>query len=579
MKKNNYSINASRYIGMKIKSLLCVLALWLICGSVNAQVIQVGTGTVAPSVGSNPSSGANGASPYGVAVGSGTGGKRVQILYTAAQINAALAAASLTTGVPYVISTTSWDISSAVGSNASRNQIGTTIKMANTAAASLAFASPITGLTTVFGPTAVTFPTSGTGYLVTNTLATNFTWDGTSNLVVEYCYTHSNVGLITTYGGCRRTNVGVVQMIYNGGGAVNCGSAFVTNVQAIPNVKFTVASACTQPTTLASAMNFSSLTTSSVQVNWTNGNGASRVVVAHATTAVSAGPATGTDYSAGANSDFTLGQNLGSGNIVVYAGTGSSVNVTGLTGGQTYFFSVYEASATFCFTAGFSGSQAIPTCFPPTLAASGINFSNVLTTSNDVNWTRGDGDAGVIVFARLSTSTNTAPTNGTAYTANAAFGSGTQIGTGNFAVYQGAGTTVNVTNLLPSTNYVYSVYEYNATGLCYGSPGSGNQTSASCSPSVQPSSLTVPCVDYTTMTLSFNRGNGTHTIILAKATSAVNADPAYNTSYTANTAFGSGSQIGTGNYVVYNGNDPGTVSVSLTNLTPTYTVNGAAVDN
>jgi hypothetical protein len=210
-------------------------------------------------------------------------------------------------------------------------------------------------------------------------------------------------------------------------------------------------------------------------------------------------------------------------------------------------------------------------CAAPANPASGINFSNVLTTSNNVNWTRGNGDAGVIVVARLSSSTNTAPLSGTAYTANASFGSGTQIGTGNYVVYQGAGTTVNVTNLLPSTNYVYSVYEYNSTGLCYGSAATGNQTTASCSPSAQPSGFTVSCFDYNTMTLSFNRGNGTHTIVLAKAITAVDADPVYNVSYTANTAFGSGSQIGTGNYVVYNGNNPGTVSLSLTGLTPGVT--------
>ncbi|MCX6275153.1 MAG: HYR domain-containing protein [Bacteroidetes bacterium] len=421
---------------------------------------------IAPSVGTNPGSGANGASPYGVNVGSGAGGKRLQILYTAAQINAALTVAALPTGVPYVISTASWDVSSSVGGSASKNQAGTTIKMANTAATSLAFGSPLSGLTTVFGPTAVTFPNS-TGYVVTNTLATTFTWDGTSNLVVEYCYTFSGVGLITTYGGCRRTNTGVVQMIYNGGAAVNCGSSFVTNVQAIPNVRLTVASACAQPSPIASNMSFSGLGTANVTVNWANGGGASRVVVAHATTAVSAGPATGIDYTAGANSIFGSGTNLGSSNFVVYAGTGSSVNVTGLTGGTTYFFSVYEGSATFCYSGGLSGSQAIPACLSyPNTDASSMTFSNILNNALTLSFTRGNG-SNVMVVARLTATARVAPTFNTSYTPNTIFGSGNTTGAGNFVVLNGTANTVSVTGLANFTAYTFDVYEYNASPNCY----------------------------------------------------------------------------------------------------------------
>ena len=67
---------------MKKLLLLLIIVLTGLAQRVYAQtVIQIGTGTVAPSVGSNPGSGANGASPYGVNVGSGAGGKRLQILY------------------------------------------------------------------------------------------------------------------------------------------------------------------------------------------------------------------------------------------------------------------------------------------------------------------------------------------------------------------------------------------------------------------------------------------------------------------------------------------------------------------
>jgi hypothetical protein len=51
----------------------------------------------------------------------------------------------------------------------------------------------------------------------------------------------------------------------------------------------------------------------------------------------------------------------------------------------------------------------------------------------------------------------------------------------------------------------------------------------------------------------------------------VNSDPVYNTSYTANAAFGSGSQIGVGNFVVYDGNDAGVVTIPITGLSPGVT--------
>ena len=160
----------------------------------NAQtVIQVGTGSVAPSVGTNPSNGANGASPYGICVGSGNMGKIVQIIYTPSDINTAMTAAGYAPGASF-ISTTSWDISSNIGST-SYNHAGYTIKMANIAATSFTGTTPYSGsMTQVFNGN-VSWASSGTGYMVTNTLPTPFLWDGTSSLLVQVCYTISGVGL------------------------------------------------------------------------------------------------------------------------------------------------------------------------------------------------------------------------------------------------------------------------------------------------------------------------------------------------------------------------------------------------
>lgn len=66
-----------------------------------------------------------------------------------------------------------------------------------------------------------------------------------------------------------------------------------------------------------------------------------------------------------------------------------------------------------------------------------------------------------LILARLATAVNAVPTDATTYTADAAFGVGTQIGTGNYVVYNGPGTSVTVTGLRAGNTYTFAVFEYN----------------------------------------------------------------------------------------------------------------------
>ncbi len=76
-------------------------------------LITVGTGTGVPSVGTNPTTTAEACSPYGVNVGSGSGGKKVQMIYTAAMINTAMTNAGYTPGASF-ISTVGFNITGIV---------------------------------------------------------------------------------------------------------------------------------------------------------------------------------------------------------------------------------------------------------------------------------------------------------------------------------------------------------------------------------------------------------------------------------------------------------------------------------
>ena len=99
----------------------------------------------------------------------------------------------------------------------------------------------------------------------------------------------------------------------------------------------TVTSAgCTAPTLQGSNIVFPDAGTNSLDVNWTNGNGAGRVVVMNTSNSGFTAPVNGSNPTP--NTAYS-----GSGLQVIYNGTGSGpVTVTGLTPGTTYWFRVYE---------------------------------------------------------------------------------------------------------------------------------------------------------------------------------------------------------------------------------------------
>jgi len=97
--------------------------------------------------------------------------------------------------------------------------------------------------------------------------------------------------------------------------------------------------------------------------------------------------------------------------------------------------------------------------------ATNINFTNINTNQFTLNWADGNGSNRAVFIKQDSVGTAT-PINNTTYTANTAFGSGSQIGSsGWYCVYNGSmhAAGVTVTNLLPNKSYRVMVCEYNGT--------------------------------------------------------------------------------------------------------------------
>jgi hypothetical protein len=161
-----------------------------------------------------------------------------------------------------------------------------------------------------------------------------------------------------------------VYVRFNPGSAngTNSGNIALTATNATTqNVAVTAVALASQPTT-SSSITFGTQTTNSVVVNFSGGNGSRRVVIARSGSAVSITPTDASSYS-GVNSIFTTATDQGSGNRVVYDGTGNSVTVTGLTSSTTYHFAVFE------YNIGTNSSQNYST-------ASGTN--NVFILDNAV---------------------------------------------------------------------------------------------------------------------------------------------------------------------------------------------------
>ena len=218
----------------------------------------------------------------------------------------------------------------------------------------------------------------------------------------------------------------------------------------------------------------------------------------------------------------------------------------------------------------------------PTTQATNITYSNNEGITLTADWTRGDGDK-LAVFMKETTTGSASPVDETTYTGNSSFGSGTQIGsTGWYCVYNGTGTTVDITNLTEKTDYRIMACEYNGeyadevylTDTSTENPV--NEHTVAEEPSTQATNIIYSNVMSTSATISWVNGNGSKRLVFVKQTDTGVPVPINGTDYIANTIFGSGGQIGsTGWYCVYNGTG---TTVDITGLTSGQTYRTMVVE-
>jgi len=202
----------------------------------------------------------------------------------------------------------------------------------------------------------------------------------------------------------------------------------------------------------------------SMRVQWSGGDGASRVVIVRKGAPVTATPTDGITYPA--DSRFGYGSVLQTDQYVVYDGSGRAITLDNLEIGTTYYFAVFEYNLSggvpdYLTSTWLQGSAT--TMSAPTGGTNALSAGNVLATQAKINFTAGGGN-GRLFLMRAGSPVNAEPQDLTDYNASSIYGSSELGNTGNYIVQKTTGSTsFTVTSLTPNTRYYVTAFEYNGS--------------------------------------------------------------------------------------------------------------------
>ena len=310
------------------------------------------------------------------------------------------------------------------------------------------------------------------------------------------------------------------------------------------------------PTIQASNAFVNSKTSTSINMSWTNGNGDGRLLVARADSAVDVSLVDLQAYSASSNFGT---HEIGNENYVIYNGNQSTDEVFNLEPNVNYHFALFEYN-------GFYGKVYLNPAYTfeeqtwgvrPTIQTSQAIYDSLGASSMKVIFTKGDG-LKRLVLAKQGSPVDADPQDLLNYTPNTIFGSGEEIGTGNYVVHNGEENHFRLTNLIPSTDYYFAFYEYgiDESGELYLSPAYTSSKATVGPPTLLPTNLNVDnfCTQYPLITWDIdladpNTGEGRMVVL---STEPLDEIPLSTVNYIADFDYGEGSPIGNG-YVMYIG--------------------------
>ncbi len=144
--------------------------------------------------------------------------------------------------------------------------------------------------------------------------------------------------------------------------------------------------------------------------------------------------------------------------------------------------------------------SAASACTPPVGIITGLEATANAPGEATLNW-EALGEAVMVVARESGTPGPDLPCSGALPMADATLGAGEDLGMGNYVLYTGNGGSVQVDNLSPGKQYVFSAYRYDPVSLCF-NPSSEVSTA-----------LAVPCsTPADAFTLRTHPGNGRVTL-------------------------------------------------------------------
>lgn len=286
----------------------------------------------------------------------------------------------------------------------------------------------------------------------------------------------------------------------------------------------------TEPATAATNLTVSNIATTTATLAFTSGSGTNDLVALRAATTYANLPADGTDYSATIvyGSGSTIAGTIPY-SYVLADGASTTINTSSLAAGTTYTGAVFPFNGTGGAnnykTASYPTVTFTTLATQPTTAANTLAFSNITDNSMTVSWTTPYSGGGVyrIVTCKPGTVNTDLPSDATYYTASSVYGTGTQIGgsTGAFVVYNGTSNFVNVTGLSNTTDYSFSVFEYNVASNTYNNTYNylttsylnGYQQTLTTEPTIPSSGLTFSNITSNSVRATWANGNGGRRIV------------------------------------------------------------------
>lgn len=342
------------------------------------------------------------------------------------------------------------------------------------------------------------------------------------------------------------------------------------------SVVFAQAIMAATPTVPSSSLNFpaSRIDGDRIGINFNKGNGAFRIVVVKEGSPITTAPVNGTDYP-NANSQYGVAGTAFNGDdgFVVYCGSHGvnnvTVLVTGLQPGKTYYVSIWElngsSAATEYLATSISGSAS--TKAAPTSQATITSFTNVAGNRFTLNFNSGNGEK-TLLLARKGSPVNAEPEQLKKYIASAEFGKGNVINGDNYVVYQGSGSTMNISDLEPNTVYHFAAFAFNGTDApVYLTPAHVNSRLTNAGPTQASGNISFVSVEGNRFQLSFSVGNGKHQLIIGRKGQPVTAVPQNGQVYEASADYGEGYMFPTGDFVL---NSTGSNRI-ITQLDPSST--------